>query len=392
MAERVDNHSALAQPDLQPSSGYGVKCAKAAVDEAADPVRQLRIGALPQLAEMPGAGALDAAWDSFVAEHPGDLISQTAGWAAWKESAGWETKRITIRVGSAVVGGAQLLVRRFGRYGAFGMIPRGPMLRRRDRETIETAVDLIEATARAARVTALVVQPPEGGEPIEAMLDERRYLAGSPPIAPTATVRIDLRQSQETILSRMASTRRRSVRRARIMVREGGEADVALFHELHAATAARQGFTPMSLAYLQGQWAALHGDGRLRLLLAVDQEKAVAGIWLTGWDGTQKNLNPNEACQWHAIQWAKANGFRYYDLGGIDRSFAEALQSGEAPSRRLLDSPAAFKRHFGGEVVLLPQPRFKVFNPLARPILRIALAAVRHSRLAAGVVGGLRAG
>jgi lipid II:glycine glycyltransferase (peptidoglycan interpeptide bridge formation enzyme) len=69
------------------------------------------------------------------------------------------------------------------------------------------------------------------------------------------------------------------------------------------------------------------------------------------------------SCLWHAIQWAKAQGFRFYDLGGIHRPYAELGLKREPMPDGFHRSPDAFKIRFGGEIVLLPTPREITFNP-----------------------------
>lgn len=83
-------------------------------------------------------------------------------------------------------------------------------------------------------------------------------------MAPTATMRIDLSQSLEQILARMSACKRRAIRhsqRAGVEVRMGSRHDLDVFHSLYQATARRQGFKALSLAYLRHHWEALDPRG-----------------------------------------------------------------------------------------------------------------------------------
>ena len=79
----------------------------------------------------------------------------------------------------------------------------------------------------------------------------------------------------------------------------------------------------------------------------------------------------NAARHWIAIQWAKRQGNRYCDFRDFDRNVAETLKADPNAAGDHARSPEAFKRRFGGDVVLLPKPLQFTFNPLARPVTRV---------------------
>jgi peptidoglycan pentaglycine glycine transferase (the first glycine) len=69
-----------------------------------------------------------------------------------------------------------------------------------------------------------------------------------------------------------------------------------------------------------------------------------------------RNLMPNHLLQWEAIQWAKGQGCRQYDLWGIpdEAGATPAAGEGEAASERSesgLEGVYRFKSGFGGTVV-----------------------------------------
>ena len=91
----------------------------------------------------------------------------------------------------------------------------------------------------------------------------------------------------------------------------------------------------------------------MRLALAEHEGRPLAGLWLTcfeqtvtfrlaGWTGEGAHLQSNVACHWHAIQSAKASGYRFYDFGGIDRSVAELMQADTVVPTSLVRTSAAF--------------------------------------------------
>ena len=324
-------------------------------------------------------------WDRFVAATPGGDLVQTTSWAESKRALGFETVLVAVWAGPALIGGAQIVVKRFGPLGALAYVARGPLLAPGHSDRAGEVVDAVEQATRGARIRHLVVQPPEGGDALEAELVDRGFTPGAPQVGPSATMRIDLRPSLEQILARMSASKRNQVRRSQragVRITMARRADIELFHQLHTATAGRQGFDALSTSYLWHQWDALHPRGAVQLILAHHDGLPLAGAWLTafgdmvtyrltGWAGHGGRLYANIACQWRAIQWAKENGYRHYDLGGIDRRYAELLIAGKPLPEEFQCTPGAFKRELGAEPVLLPVARQRAFDPLTSVIARV---------------------
>ena len=249
----------------------------------------------------------------------------------------------------------------------------------------EEVLDGVHAWCRGNGVRHLIVQPGENAADFADALAARGYIGNAPAVAPTATVRVDLRQSLDEILGRMSAARRRDIRlaeRSQIDVRIAGEAELDIFCAMHEATALRQEFAPLSRTYLQRQWNVLHPLGWLQLFIARHEGRPIAGISVTafadrvsfrvaGWTGEAAKFRCNVACHWSAIQWARRQGYRYYDFGDFDRNVAETLIADPSCSGDHAQSPEAFKHRFGGDVVLLPKPLQFTFNPVARAVTRV---------------------
>jgi hypothetical protein len=236
----------------------------------------------------------------------------------------------------------------------------------------------IVAAARRCGVRVLVIQPPEGAPALDEATTEIGFRPGVPSVAPEATIRLDLRRSDDELLSSMSTMRRRNLRKA---LRSGLEVsqndDVELFHHLHAATAQRQGFVPMTRENLRAQWDLLAPHANCTMLIARYQGVATAGIWATrfagtvtfklaGWDASSPAPpHASDAVHWTAIQWGRTNGDRTYDLGGFDRHSAECLVSGRPMPDDFHRSPSFYKLSFGGTAVLLPRARFLILPKFA---------------------------
>ena len=117
----------------------------------------------------------------------------------------------------------------------------------------------------------------------------------------------------------------RSAIRAGVEVREAAGEDVAEFFGILAAWC-RQKNTPCPPAAFFDQLFQLRSNRRL--FLAFHQGKMIAGSVFRFLPGSlveysanssrpeYQRLRPNDLLQWTAIQWACAEGFRYFSMGG----------------------------------------------------------------------------
>jgi lipid II:glycine glycyltransferase (peptidoglycan interpeptide bridge formation enzyme) len=345
-------------------------------------------------------------WDAFVEAAPGGDLVQTAAWAETKRALGFEACLVLVRDGGTLVGGGHIIIKRFGPLGGVGYMARGPLVASGGSRRLPVVLDEIERIARARRVRHLIIQPPEGGDEITARLADRGYTHDAPDVAPSATMRIDLSPDLDRILAAMSSSTRRQIRRSQksaVEVKMGGRDDVELFHSLYAATARRHRFEPLSLAYLRKQWDVLAPDERVQMFFASHEGRVLAAVWLSafrdtvtdrlaGWNGEGRHLQPNVACCWRAVRWAKTQGYRYYDFSGIPRADAELMMRGEPLPERFQRSPGAFKREFGANPVLLPSASQLTFNPVARFFVRSVCPRLLHPATSKWVIQRLRSG
>jgi lipopolysaccharide/colanic/teichoic acid biosynthesis glycosyltransferase len=329
-------------------------------------------------------------WDDFVARAPGGDVTQTSGWGRLKSASGFVVHRLVLREADVIVGGAQLLARPMGPLGAVAYLPNGPVLAgdTAARDASLVAGELVEACG-PCRIRALFVQPPPGGEAAAVALRSVGFRSSAADVAPSASLRIDLGRDDEELLARMTRHTRADFRRSQrepLNVRFGTRRELALVQELHRCSAARHGFVPTPLAYLESMWDELHPAGQMEVLLVDTDGLDLAGLVLTrtgdvvtnrlfGFDPARLpgRMRPSEALNWAAIRWAREAGARWYDLGGIGRAEAIALADesavGSADERH---SPWAHKIRTGGTPLLLPEP----LELIPSRLLRAAFGAV----------------
>jgi len=96
---------------------------------------------------------------------------------------------------------------------------------------------------------------------------------------------LDLAQGEEAILAAMRSSTRRNVRLAQrrgMIVREGGLADLSVFHSSLVATARPCGLSPPPASFFEAAWSTMAPAGMLRLGVAeIDGEPVSAFLWVS---------------------------------------------------------------------------------------------------------------
>jgi lipid II:glycine glycyltransferase (peptidoglycan interpeptide bridge formation enzyme) len=325
------------------------------------------------------------AWDDFLVRAPGGELVQSSAWGGFKRASGMETHRLVVRSDGTIVGGAQLIVRRFSLFGGAGYVPYGPVVD--PCAPSETAGMLSEALARYSRriaIRALFVQPPYRGERIATALRAAGFESSATTVAPSASMRIDVRREPSEILGGMRPHTKRDVKRSwrePIWVRFGTRDDLDSFYELYCCTAARQRFRPLPRAYFDSLWDHLHHRGSLHLLLADVNGTDVAGNVVScfgdvvtgrflGFDPRRlpKRLRPAEALVWGYLSWARASGYGYLDVGGVDRT--EAMKIAHAADAEAISEDAIQRFRFGGEPVVYPEPLELIQSRVLRAGLR----------------------
>lgn len=294
-------------------------------------------------------------WDDFVRSRNGHLL-QTSAWGDLKTRFGWSAYRIAFEKNSALLAGAQVLLRRLGPGVTFAYIPRGPIVDSNDRDMLAALLDAIATTVRDRGAFALKIEP--NWLSPSSFLKAGRWRPG-PCIQPRTTIHLDLTRDLETILAQMKPKWRYNIRLAErkgVTVREGFASDLQRFNELLRTTSARDEFPIHTVEYYRAAYELLTAPDYARLFIAEHEKEIIAAIFVTavgteaiylyGASGNaQRERMPNHALHWHAIRWAKARGCTRYDLWGIG---ATAEANADANNTHGLFQ---FKQGFGGTLV-----------------------------------------
>ena len=336
-------------------------------------------------------GFEDPEWDSFVESQPMGHHEQTAMWGELKSAYGWKPLRLILKDQDKILAGVQLLLRRIGFMGSVGYVCKGPVVKDNTDELGKYVVKALHTFAKRSRVFYLAVELPYDGHYFIPLFDQLQYGAipdGFPPSRLVrATLIADLSQSKDELLSQMRRSTRGNIQRGRrrgLLITIGADDEWPFFRPLMLKICARRGTgpTPPQTDFFD-RLAQIFGEKKRALLFLAKFNKEIVAAavvfpfgktvrqWKVGWSGHHSKLYPNEGINWGVMNWAKENGFAFYENVGLDFENAKKISMGHKLSDSEWDRTTFFKIGFGGKVTILPEPRAYFFNPILRGAIKV---------------------
>ena len=290
---------------------------------------------------------------------------QSSWWADFRVTTGFEHFGAILRTPDGIVGGAMVQRYSFSGENCFYYIQDGPVLP----AEASIAGDVFEAileeidrrrTTDQQRVSHLRIEPrweslPDFVNGFTSLQSKDRYLE------PRNTLCIDLRPSEDAILSQMKPKGRYNIRVAQrhgvLVSEDNSERGLGDFLSIYEDTAARQRFGAKPPEYFEELTSVLWSCGRGSLFFAEHEGVRVAaalvvyfGKRATYFFGGSlvKNRQVMAPCLLHfeIMRQAKGRNYEWYDLWGVSPE-----NKTDDPWRDI----SVFKRKFGGrEVRLVP--------------------------------------
>lgn len=326
----------------------------------------------------------EAQWDAFVLSHAEPHLEQLSCWAQVRALTGWTSETLVIKDGSRIVAGAQILEKRLKGFLRFGYLSRGPLLA--PGVDPSRVVRELAGFARERRYQFLAISLPYLGRDLIPHLEangfRRRPIEMPPSVWARSTLIFDLEKSADQLLMDMSSTTRKHIRRgirAGVTVRQGTEGDLRRFCELVSALCERRKVSSNmpSEEGVRKMWSLLAPAGLVKLFVAEYQGEPIcmmmvltmgkwARTWRIGWAGGEQKVYSSKVLYWEVLQWAKANGYTFLDIVGIDERDATELLNGRSPQSPFHCSVTQFKVDLGGQITLLPGEWCYFPNPTLR--------------------------
>ena len=335
-------------------------------------------------------------WNRLVNESDGHPL-QLWGWGELKSQYEWSADRLIVRDGDAVIGSAQVLIRRLpAPFKALAYIPRGPQAAMVDRvRVLDALADHIKATHRPIGLTIepdwdAPFSPLDKGisdEDLDALVATQSTgwikdleAAGFKHSTNTGliphTLIVDVTRDEDTIMKELSSSTRQNVRKSfraenvRFgVVTEQKDLDQVL--AINKETAQRANFAVHSDEYHEQIRDFMGPDSQL--IAAWEGEEVIAFVWLVvsaktafelygGVSPRGMKLRVNYGLKFWAMKHVKEQGVERYDFNGL-----------------LNDGISDFKRQFAKHEDMLIGTYERPFSPLfavfdkALPVVRTTL-------------------
>jgi lipid II:glycine glycyltransferase (peptidoglycan interpeptide bridge formation enzyme) len=341
------------------------------------------------------------AWDDFVESVEQSDVAQLHAWSRFRSAAGFSAVHVLTASHGELVGGAQVLTRRVPVIGAVGYVSGGPLLATHVISRDVVAKEICRALASLRRsVRLLFVQPPAESDVVSAELHRLGFRPSDAGIAPAASVRVDLRVSEDELRSNLNRRLQRWTRqwpKRGVTVRTGSADDLPLLADLMSRSAQHQRYSSMSLEYLRDFYNELAPGGSAVLFIGELDGQPVAANLMTYSGGMLRErligldrnsdgakLSVPAAITWNAMQWARDRGCAWYDFGGLSPDLARARLAGGGPDE--VTGPERHKLLFGGVPYVLPTAM-----ELAHPApLRFGYDLARRSKRGEAALSNIR--
>jgi lipid II:glycine glycyltransferase (peptidoglycan interpeptide bridge formation enzyme) len=312
-------------------------------------------------------------WNDALRHLPYAHVLQTWEWGEFKRiTTGWQPIRFAFKREDRIVAMASVGVRSVARMLRVMVVSKGPALAYDDPILLGEVLAHLERYARRRGAVWLKIDPDviEGtgipgdsddkpdsvGLAVLMTLAARGWQLSADQVQFRNTVSIDLTRSTDELLAAISQNTRRKIRiaeREGVTVRVGTTDDLPVLYDLYRMTGERDHFLIRPSEYYERAWRTFIDAGLAHPLIAELNGVAVAHVILFHFGrkcwyfyGASSNeyreTMPNYALQWHAMQWAKTNGYTIYDMWGAPNHFIESDP---------MWGVYTFKRGFRGAVV-----------------------------------------
>jgi len=334
-------------------------------------------------------------WDDFVQEIDGEVV-QTSLWANYEyKYYKINAVRFFVKDQGTIVAGCQISILNDELFGNIGLVRLGPCFNTKTPELMKLVVSELKNSIQILNLSFLLVYPNYNEHDLNPFLENEKFEKkfsnrAHPPYKlfqiSDATLFLDLSLSTEDILKQMRRMRRRGIKKgldSPVKIKHGERDDLKTFYDLYIFTVRSHKYIdpithektvdrfPVIESYqeLCQMWDELSPKGWVKLFLGTVEDEIICGVLVFpfgkifrnefwGWNLKYPEYHISDAIHWEMIQWAKTNGFHYFDFVQINISVADAFYSNEPmpDSLKALNfyGPTIFKLEFGGSIIKYP--------------------------------------
>lgn len=303
-------------------------------------------------------------WNKALLDLPNPHLLQTWEWGSFKSRHGWRATRCLFveRGTDKPRAAASLLTRRLRPVPLSVMyVPKGPVVDYSNNDLLNSVLHCLETAAGQAHSLFVKIDPDltrdtKLGEDVLGSLRLRGWRRSDREIQFRNTLLLDLTPSLDELLMGMKSKWRYNIRLARrkgVTVRPATGGDLPLLYDMYEETARRGGFVIRPQSYYGDAWGSFTQAGLAQPFIAEWRGEPLAMVivyrfaeqayYMYGASYSHhRETMPNHLLQWEAIQWAKEQSCKTYDLWGAP----DELDSADP-----MWGVYRFKKGFGGEFV-----------------------------------------
>ena len=279
-------------------------------------------------------------WENFLLERQEKTFLQSWNWGEFQQKIGNKSWRFGIYDNQKLVSIA-LVVKIIAKRGTFLLIQHGPTFRNYKSQITNSKFQILntllnklkeiakEENCSFIRVASLLTRNKENKKLfknlgfIEASMHANAY---------EATLKLNLKPSEEKLLSQMRKTTRYLIKQAQKnreieIFQSKNIEDVKIFEKLQQEVVKKQNFIPFSLEYLKNEFGVFNKDNQISLFFGKYQGKIIAGSFVIFWSKIGfyhcaallpefRKVPINYLLQWEAIKEAKKRGCDLYDFWG----------------------------------------------------------------------------
>ena len=356
----------------------------------------------------------DIEWDDFVASVPGAHFEQTTGWAVANEMRGWTTWRFYLKSGNVIAAGFQVAFLSYPLAGKIGLVTQGPVARNEDEELLHVLIEETKLFLKENGFLYVAFVVPYKQEKTAKILKTEGLSVRPFGLPPTAVVEdtlfLDLKKEKQELWRDISQSRRRNIKKGlkqNFNFHEGSRDDLKTFHHLMLTMCDRRNTEPThkNVEFFYRLWDNLAAQGWFKLFLLEYENSVTCALvgfsigdtfryWKWGWNGDHQEMNFPSVMIWKTIEWAKDNGFRYFDFVQVDREVAEAVKGHKQLTDDLLNKsfagPTLFKVRYGGELVSTPGIYIMFRNAFVRTLIMNVVVKLLNSKLLTKLMGFVR--
>jgi peptidoglycan pentaglycine glycine transferase (the first glycine) len=332
-------------------------------------------------------------WNELLTYYPDAHLLQTSAWGELKKSFGWKVCRVSTALparttnpthsnsvnpspASSLSAGAQILFRRALPGWTLAYLPKGPVIPDcTDSDSWAKLLPVLDAACRKRRAVFLMIEPDIWETVPQTFSPPKGFEVGVQAIQPKRTLLVDLRGSEEHILTQMKQKTRYNIKLSQkkgVVVHPS--ADIPTFHRLLQVTGGRDQFGVHSIKYYERVYELFHPRGECELLVASFEGEPLAGLMVFAYGrrawylygasaSNHRDRMPNYILQWEAMRWARDRGCEEYDLWGVPDEEEDVLEEHFNQRSDELWGVYRFKRGFGGRLCRSAGPWNRVYTP-----------------------------